>query len=141
MWELTLELWVRSLLLWMPLAVPCLCINPDLTRLVPGGTRFGAGRIAQMYEQAGGPVEWIGEPHLAIYVEVHRRLSLIPPARELCIGDSPAHDIAGGQTLGLMTALVRTGIHKDLAIAELEDLCRTAGTLPDFILPAFSTDV
>ena len=34
--------------------VPALCVNPDMTMLVPGGHAFGAGRIARLYEALGG---------------------------------------------------------------------------------------
>jgi len=56
----------------------------------------------------------------------------------LCIGDSPAHDVAGGRAAGHATALVRTGLHADLSEAELLALCRAQAAVPDFVLPAFA---
>jgi len=115
---------------------PLLCTNPDIEMLTPTGTHPGAGAIAQTYADLGGPVEWIGKPHPLIYAEAARRLPGIAADRILCIGDSPAHDIAGGHAAGHKTALVRTGLHADLTDAGLTEIC-AAEAVPDFILPAF----
>lgn len=120
--------------------VEMVCTNPDLEMLTPQGKRFGAGRVARLYEQLGGPVTWIGKPYAAIYREALRRLPGIAPGRILCIGDSPAHDIAGGHAAGMATALVRTGLHADLDDDALRALCDDAGVQPDFLLPAFRFD-
>ena len=119
--------------------VPMLCTNPDLEMLTPQGHRPGAGQIAQLYEALGGPVDWIGKPHPLIYHEAARLLPGIAPDRILCIGDSPAHDVAGGHRAGHKTCLVRTGLHAALTDAEISALCLSkAGVLPDHILPRFA---
>ncbi len=115
---------------------PMLCTNPDIEMLTPSGRHPGAGAIAQDYAELGGPVEWIGKPHPLIYAEAARHLPGIAASRILCIGDSPAHDIAGGRAAGHKTALVRTGLHADLTDAALDTLC-AAEAMPDYILPAF----
>ncbi len=120
--------------------VPCLCTNPDIQMLTPKGVRFGSGAIALLYEDLGGPVEWIGKPHPLIYREVARLLPGIAPDRVLCIGDSPAHDVAGGRAAGHATALVRTGIHVDMKDDALLALCHKEGGVPDFVIPRFSFD-
>ncbi len=117
--------------------VPCLCTNPDLTMLTARGRHFGAGRIAALYAELGGSVDYVGKPHPLIYAEAARRLPGIAPGRILCIGDSPAHDLAGGRAAGHATALVRSGIHAGLDDAALAALCAAEGAAPDFILPAF----
>lgn len=119
--------------------VPMLCTNPDIEMLTPHGPRPGAGRIAQLYAELGGAVDWIGKPHPLIYAEAARLLPGIPAHRILCIGDSPAHDIAGGHLAGHKTCLVRTGLHAGAADADLLALCLSeAGVLPDHILPRFA---
>ncbi len=118
-------------------AVPMLCTNPDLEMLTPVGVRFGAGRIAECYVAIGGRVEWIGKPHPLIYAEAARLLPGIAPDRVLCIGDSPAHDVAGGRAAGHATALVLTGLCAGLSDADLRAHCKTAGAVPDFVLPSF----
>lgn len=119
-------------------AVPCLCTNPDMEMLTPKGIRFGSGAVARLYEDLGGPVEWIGKPHPLIYREAARLLPGIPPERVLCIGDSPAHDVAGGRAAGHATALVRTGLHEGIGDAELAALCQEEGAVPDFVIPRFA---
>lgn len=119
--------------------VPMLCTNPDLEMLTPNGPRPGAGRIAQLYAQLGGAVDWIGKPHPLIYAEAARLLPGIPAHRILCIGDSPAHDIAGGHRAGHKTCLVRTGLHANAADNDLPALCLAeAGVLPDHTLTRFA---
>ncbi|RUX99891.1 TIGR01459 family HAD-type hydrolase, partial [Mesorhizobium sp. M7A.F.Ca.US.005.03.2.1] len=42
--------------------VPCFCTNPDIIMLTAVGPRFGAGRLADLYESLGGSVTRIGKP-------------------------------------------------------------------------------
>lgn len=119
--------------------VPMLCTNPDVEMLTPHGPRPGAGRIAALYAELGGRVDWIGKPHPLIYQEAARLLPGIPADLILCIGDSPAHDIAGGHAAGHATCLVRTGLHAAVPEAGLAALCQSeAGVLPDHILSRFA---
>lgn len=116
---------------------PCLCSNPDMTMLTPRGPAFGAGRIARLYEDLGGTVEYVGKPGPLIYRVASERLGHPDPARVLCVGDSPAHDIRGGRAAGHGTALVRTGIHAAEPLAALLAAC-PPGDRPDFVLPRFA---
>ncbi|WP_245518906.1 MULTISPECIES: TIGR01459 family HAD-type hydrolase [unclassified Mesorhizobium] len=117
--------------------VPCLCTNPDRIMLTRSGPRFGAGRIAELYEELGGRVEWIGKPYGAIYEAALDRLG--NPAREsvVGIGDSVEHDIAGASGAGLSSALVRSGILAAMSGQELDELFAGHGARPDFVLPSF----
>lgn len=117
--------------------VRCICTNPDKIMLTPAGPRFGAGRIAELYEDLGGTVTWIGKPFPHIYRAALERLGNPAPTRVLCIGDSIEHDIAGGRQAGLDTALVATGILETMPAAERELLFKHHGATPDFLLPAF----
>jgi HAD superfamily hydrolase (TIGR01459 family) len=116
--------------------IPALCTNPDMTMLTEQGTAFGAGSIARLYRELGGEVDAIGKPHPLIYQVAADRLGISDPARVLCVGDSPAHDIRGGHAAGYSTALVRTGIHAD---AQLTDLIATLPHCerPDYVIPGF----
>ncbi len=133
-----LECYAALLALAAERRVPMLCSNPDLDMLTPQGRRPGAGRIAALYQRLGGPVELVGKPHPLIYSEAARLLPGVPPRRILCIGDSPAHDIAGGQTAGFATALVRTGIHAALDDDARRELCKAEGAIPDHVLDRFA---
>lgn len=118
--------------------VACICTNPDMTMMTSVGKRFGAGKIAELYEELGGSVHWIGKPHKMIYEAALKLLGETDRKRVLCIGDSPAHDIAGGQAAGLQTALVRTGIHAEDTDADIEAECKKLGVTPNFFLSRFS---
>ncbi|MBH0236211.1 TIGR01459 family HAD-type hydrolase [Methylobrevis albus] len=115
--------------------VPCLCTNPDRLMLTPTGLAFGAGRIAALYAELGGPVTWIGKPHAAIY-----RLALAgvaADARVVCIGDSVEHDVAGARGIGAAAALVCTGVSAGLGPADLAAEFARYRAVPDVVLPAF----
>jgi HAD superfamily hydrolase (TIGR01459 family) len=88
--------------------VRALCVNPDMTMLVPGGTAFGPGRIARLYEELGGSVTFIGKPHPEIY---RAAFVLVGRGRALGIGDSVEHDVVGAKAAGADAALVLGGIH------------------------------
>ncbi|MDX8453312.1 TIGR01459 family HAD-type hydrolase [Mesorhizobium sp. VK9D] len=115
--------------------VPCFCTNPDRIMLTAIGPRFGAGKIADVYEHLGGSVTRIGKPYPAIY---HAALSLAGnPTRGdvICVGDSVEHDIAGGNAAGVATALVLSGILADSG--DLAGLFQELGAWPDYTLDAF----
>src|SRR5690606_10513255 len=118
--------------------VRCICTNPDKVKLTSAGPRFGAGRIAELYAEMGGAVEWIGKPFPRIYEAALDLLGKPAPQRVVCVGDSIEHDIAGGRTAGLNTALVSTGILETSTATERERLFAEHGATPDFLLPAFA---
>jgi HAD superfamily hydrolase (TIGR01459 family) len=115
--------------------VPCICTNPDKIMLTRHGPKFAAGRIAELYEEMGGKVTWIGKPFPAIYEAALKAMGSPPRTRVLCIGDSPEHDIAGAKGADIASALVRTGIHADLSDSGLQALYVQHKAAPDFILP------
>jgi HAD superfamily hydrolase (TIGR01459 family) len=134
-WAHSLESYAAMLRHAAAAGVPCFCSNPDMTMMVDTELMFGTGRIARLYQELGGQVEWFGKPYPAIYAQAMRRLAGVDRRRILCIGDSPANDILGGKRAGLATALVRTGIHADETDAEVMARSDAAGARPDFILP------
>ncbi|MCC5954598.1 MAG: TIGR01459 family HAD-type hydrolase [Natronohydrobacter sp.] len=136
--QLALEWYRERLLAPAQRGVPAYCTNPDLEMLSGGARYFGAGAIAALYAELGGPVRYIGKPWPLIYQVALRHLGQADPARVLCIGDSPAHDVRGGRDAGMATALVTgTGLHSGLAPDALENLCAQQGAVPDHYLTAF----
>ncbi|MBP1873713.1 HAD superfamily hydrolase (TIGR01459 family) [Ensifer adhaerens] len=117
--------------------VPCLCTNPDKVMLTKTGTAFGAGRIAELYEDIGGKVRWIGKPFSDIYDFALDFLGRPDPSRVCAIGDSIEHDIVGAASAGLGSVLVTTGILEHASDAERQALFADHGATPDFILPKF----
>jgi len=114
--------------------VPCLCANPDKLMLVGGEVAFGAGRIAELYEELGGSVVWVGKPHLPIYREAAALAGIADPARILCVGDSVEHDVVGAHRFGAPAMLVRTGILAQLTERELAAEFEKHGAKPEFIV-------
>ncbi|MCX6875632.1 MAG: TIGR01459 family HAD-type hydrolase [Verrucomicrobia bacterium] len=117
--------------------VPCLCTNPDMLMLTPVGPRFGAGRIAGLYQEMGGPVRFIGKPFADIYRLALRSAGNPDRKRVICLGDSIEHDIVGARQAGLRSALVTGGILEGLSDAARDDLCRIHSAWPDYLLPGF----
>jgi len=116
-------------------SIPCICTNPDKKMLTGTGLRFGAGRIAEIYEELGGTVEWIGKPHSAIYHHILDLHSDCSTDRVLSIGDSIEHDIVGGKNINAKTLLVLTGINAGVTADEIQDQFRKFSATPDYISP------
>lgn len=127
--------------------LPMVCANPDVVAVLPDG-RFGVapGAVAHHYEQLGGQVGYVGKPHAPIYRSCLEALGDPPRQEVLAIGDSIAHDVAGGAAMELDTALVMSGIHSRIFDVErgaganraaLEELAREYGVLPRWVLPRF----
>lgn len=115
----------------------CICTNPDKQMLTPDGLKFGAGRIAQIYEELGGEVQWIGKPFPALYQYILTLYGDYDKGRVLCIGDSIEHDIAGGLKADLNTLLVKTGILSDVNTEQLHDHFRQHNLAPHFVAHEF----
>ncbi|OBQ57966.1 TIGR01459 family HAD-type hydrolase [Mesorhizobium erdmanii] len=116
--------------------VPCFCTNPDRIMLTAVGPRFGAGEIADLYEDLGGGVTRIGKPYPAIFEAALALAGKPDRGSVVCVGDSVEHDIAGGNVAGIATALVLSGI-----LAETPDLAAVFDeqqAWPDYITGSFS---
>ena len=127
--------------------MPMVCANPDIIAVLPDG-RFGMapGALAHHYEQLGGRVGYVGKPHRPIYQACLEALGDLPREEVLTIGDSIAHDVAGGAAMELDTALIMSGVHSRIFDPErgacanraaLEELAREYGVLPRWVLPRF----
>ncbi len=100
--------------------------------------------MALHYQELGGAVAYVGKPHRPVYDLCLEALAPLSPAAVLAIGDSVAHDVAGGAAMGLATALIMSGIHAPLFDLEhgrsanlpaLERLAEQHGAAPDWVLP------
>lgn len=117
--------------------VSAYCTNPDKVMLTERGRFFGAGAIAERYAQMGGQVTWLGKPYPKIYDFALKKLAPIAPKRVLCIGDSVDHDIKGAHGAGCASALVRTGILRDVQLeAYLQE--RDRAEWPDYVIERFA---
>jgi HAD superfamily hydrolase (TIGR01459 family) len=110
------------------LTLPALCCNPDKLMITSKGLQPAPGAIAEVYEQMGGKVTWIGKPHAGIYEYALKVLGA--PKRVLCIGDSAEHDVAGGRNAGLSTVLVMQGVSQGKSADEIYPC-------PDYLMESF----
>ncbi|HLZ06143.1 MAG TPA: TIGR01459 family HAD-type hydrolase [Bradyrhizobium sp.] len=122
------EHWREDLTTAAARGLPMLCANPDLVMFGAAGLIPAPGALAAFYQSLGGTVKFVGKPHAPIFAAALERLGHPKPERVLVIGDSLDHDIAGGHAAGMLTTLVRSGVHRD-ALAKAADLPRAIGTL------------
>jgi HAD superfamily hydrolase (TIGR01459 family) len=113
---------------------PCICVNPDKLMLTASGNAPGAGRIAEIYEELGGTVTWVGKPFPEIYRAAAELSQVQNPCDILCVGDSVEQDIAGAKRFGAFAALVRTGILAGLSDKELAAEIGRRGVTHDFVI-------
>jgi ribonucleotide monophosphatase NagD (HAD superfamily) len=121
--------------------LPLYCSNPDFKSPRGGGTYvMSPGALADRYAQMGGTVHLFGKPHLPVFTAIQQALDC-PPDRILMVGDSMHHDIAGAQTAGWASLLIRGGVHAP-EISEADaatDIAMLARghtmPAPDFSLP------
>lgn len=118
--------------------VQALCTNPDQVMLTASGPAFGAGRIADLYAEMGGPVRRLGKPYPEIYQAVWQALGDADRTRAVCVGDSIEHDVAGARSAGLASVLVLGGILKGLDDAGIEAECRVHEAFPDWVVGRFA---
>jgi HAD superfamily hydrolase (TIGR01459 family) len=114
--------------LFSSISLPAICCNPDHWMITPNGLQPAPGAIANIYEDMGGEVKWIGKPYPGIYTHALNQLG--NPNRVLCIGDSAEHDVAGGKAAGLTTLLIQQGVSANAAETDLHPQ-------PDYLLQSF----
>ena len=132
--KVSLDDYRASLALAARRGTPCMCVNPDKLMLTAAGNAPGAGRIAEIYEELGGVVTWVGKPFPEIYRAAAALSQVQEPRDVLCVGDSVEHDIAGANRFGAFAALVRTGVLADLSDKELAAEIGRRGALPDYVI-------
>ncbi len=116
--------------------LPCVCLNPDKWMLTPQGLAYGAGKLAEHYESAGGKVLWIGKPYDEMYRYAEREYSF-EKIRTVAIGDSIEHDIQGAKKFGIAGAWVRDGILRDASDQEINAEILKHEAQPDFQMNHF----
>jgi HAD superfamily hydrolase (TIGR01459 family) len=117
--------------------VPLLCGNPDRMIATPAGLQPGAGAIAQLYSELGGPVTWVGKPYPALYAFA-LELGGASKARTLAVGDGLETDIAGGAGFGIDTLLIRTGLLEGVDDAALTAMIDEAPAQPSWVCAALA---
>ena len=98
--------------------LPVICCNPD--RMVQFGEQviFCAGAVAELYENIGGKVIWVGKPHHLIYQQARKMLDAMGAGgRVLAIGDGAKTDMVGAQQAGLDALFIAGGLANAMAKA------------------------
>ena len=93
--------------------LPLLCPNPD--RTVPFGGRviYCAGAVAEVYENIGGEVVWVGKPYPMVYARAFamlRDMTGLTDPRLLAIGDGPKTDMPGAEAAGIDSLFIGGGL-------------------------------
>lgn len=99
--------------------LPMVCVNPD--RFAHEGKPVRSvvrqGSIAQMYEERGGSVLYLGKPYREAYDSVMRefeRFGIFSSSEVVMVGDTPETDIRGANHYGMASLLVlKTGMMAD----------------------------
>ena len=122
------ERWHEPLATAAARQLPMLCANPDLVMFGVAGLIPAPGALAAFYHSLGGTVLFVGKPYPPMFAAARDQLGRPPPDRILVIGDSLDHDIAGGQTAGMLTLLIGSGAHR-ATLAQASDLPRAIKTV------------
>jgi HAD superfamily hydrolase (TIGR01459 family) len=108
----TPEDYLSAMQTWHARNLQLVCANPD--RQVQFGDRviYCAGAVAEIYEQNGGDVVWLGKPYQPVYERARAQLNdmLDTPARILAIGDGPKTDIPGAQAADIDALFITGGL-------------------------------
>ncbi len=107
------------------------CANPD--RQVQFGERviYCAGAVAEVYEQRGGEVVWVGKPYPTIYAHVRQALGemLGRDVVPLAIGDGCKTDMVGAAAAGIDALFIAGGLGNALNDALNEEHDETPAAL------------
>ncbi len=130
----------------VPLKLPMVCVNPDISVVHGGKLILCAGALAEYYQKIGGEVRYHGKPYPNVYQSVVEMFTTKDLKRTLAIGDSLITDIKGGNTFGIDTALVMTGLFEqefgrdfdpELEMPKLTKVCLQKGVQPTYLVPQF----
>ena len=110
-----LELYTTELKECLNNKLPMICANPDKIVVRQTGKKiFCAGAIAEVYQNLGGDVIQFGKPYKNVFSEALKHLKLLSPNINLknvsVIGDGLETDILGGNSIGINTILITSGI-------------------------------
>ena len=114
--------------------IAALSSNPDKLMHTSKGLQPAPGAIAEIYEDLGGTVRYIGKPYPDIYRYALDLAPKTPKSRVLAIGDSVEHDIAGAARMGFKSLLIRGGILVEVDGAGLENLYAEYQAWPTYVM-------
>jgi len=105
------------------------CTNPDLIVDRGNETEFCAGSIAKIFEELGGEVDYFGKPYPLVYTQART----IKNKKILCVGDNLNTDIKGANIQNFNSLFISSGIHKNEAKNNLNNLFEGYNVKVDYI--------
>lgn len=93
--------------------LPMLCPNPDRTVMIGSDEIYCAGAVAELYENMGGSVIWMGKPYPVVYQranEMLKKMTDLNTPRILAIGDGPKTDMPGAAQAGIDALFIAGGL-------------------------------
>ncbi len=102
---------------WRQHNLTLICANPDRVVQIGDQIMYCAGALAEIYEQQGGTVIWLGKPYMPIYQTAANRVARLtdcPKQRVLAIGDGHKTDILGANHAGYDVLYVTGGLAETL---------------------------
>lgn len=125
--------------------LPMVCANPDrfAQEGIPVKMVVRQGSLANMYEEIGGQVFYIGKPEAKVYeiAMEHFQKQGMHSQDILMVGDTPETDIRGARRFGIASALVtETGIMGERSRNGLEKALKALPShdIPDYLLARFA---
>ncbi|MGC6471448.1 MAG: TIGR01459 family HAD-type hydrolase [Parvibaculales bacterium] len=103
--------------LWKEHNLPLICANPDRIVQIGDKVMYCAGALAEIYEQMGGRVIWLGKPYLPIYDTAAARINKLTDVHKskvLAIGDGHKTDVPGANAAGYDVLYVTGGLAETL---------------------------
>ena len=105
------------------------CTNPDLIVDRGNETEFCAGSIAKIFKELGGKVDYFGKPYPLVYTQARK----IKNKKILCVGDNLNTDIKGANIQNFNSLFISSGIHKNEAKNNLNNLFESYNVKVDYI--------
>jgi len=97
---------------WHERNISLICANPD--RVVQIGDQFiyCAGAVAEIFEQKGGHVIWLGKPNAIVYELALKKLNAlgVDANQLLAVGDGPKTDVKGANLANIDVLFMSGGI-------------------------------
>ena len=100
------------------------CTNPDLIVDRGNEREFCAGSIAKIFEELGGKVDYFGKPYSLVYTQAKE----VKNKKILCVGDNLNTDIKGANIQNFNSLFISSGIHKNEAKNNLNNLLENFDT-------------
>ncbi|MGC6512727.1 MAG: TIGR01459 family HAD-type hydrolase [Parvibaculales bacterium] len=102
---------------WHHHDLPLICANPDRVVQIGDKVMYCAGALAEIYEQMGGEVIWLGKPYLPIYKTAAARIAKltgVEKSRVLAVGDGHKTDVPGANAAGYDVLYITGGLAETL---------------------------